>query len=222
MNRFIPEYSTVTFTDVWDNIDNFKLDLSNSPFNNCLTEDSVNILFYLLYARYGNNPIANRDINQWKFKMFSVMFQYGPTWEKRLDIQNKLRAISDDDLLKGAKLLPTVNNDLISIEDNPKYIEIDFPKEFYNEVFAKAIYNSALNPSTTPSTGSLDELTYINSQNTTNYKKSKMDAYAQLLELLEVDVTEEFLVKFKKCFKVFVAPEKPLLYVTDTEDEGDY
>lgn len=188
----IPEYSTVTFTDVWDNIDDFKFDLSNSPFNNCLTTNSVNILFYLLYARYGNNPIANRDINQWKFKVFSVMFQYGPTWEKRLDIQSKLRAISDDDLLLGAK----------------------------------AIYNTALNPSTTPSTGSLDELTYINSQNTTNYKKSKMEAYSQLLELLEVDVTEEFLVKFKKCFKVFVAPEKPLLYVTDTEDEeiveGDY
>lgn len=192
MNRMIPEYSTVTFTDVWDNIDDFKFDLSNSPFNNCLTTNSVNILFYLLYARYGNNPIANRDINQWKFKVFSVMFQYGPTWEKRLDIQSKLRAISDDDLLLGAK----------------------------------AIYNTALNPSTTPSTGSLDELTYINSQNTTNYKKSKMEAYSQLLELLEVDVTEEFLVKFKKCFKVFVAPEKPLLYVTDTEDEeiveGDY
>ena len=192
MNRVIPEYSTVIFTDVWDNIDSFKLDWSNSPFNNCLTEDSINILFYLLYARYGNNPIANRDINQWKFKMFSVMFQYGPTWEKRLDIQNKLRAISDDELLKGAK----------------------------------AIYNTALNPSTAPSTGSLDELTYINSQNTTNYKKSKMEAYAQLLTLLETDVSEEFLVKFKKCFKVFVAPEKPLIYVTDTEDEeiveGDY
>lgn len=43
------------------------------------------------------------------------------------------------DLLKGAKLLPTVNNDLISIEDNPKYIEIDFPKEFYNEVFSKLL-----------------------------------------------------------------------------------
>ena len=192
MNRVIPEYSTVIFTDVWDNIDSFKLDWSNSPFNNCLTEDSINILFYLLYARYGNNPIANRDINQWKFKMFSVMFQYGPTWEKRLDIQNKLRAISDDELLKGAK----------------------------------AIYNTALNPSTAPSTGSLDELTYINSQNTTNYKKSKMEAYAQLLTLLETDVSEEFLVKFKKCFKVFVAPEKPLIYITDTEDEeiveGDY
>jgi hypothetical protein len=122
---------------------------------------------------------------QWKFKIFSVMFQYGPTWEKRLDIQAKLRAISDDDLLKGSK----------------------------------AIFNHAFNPSSTPSTGSLDELTFINDQSTSNYKKSKMDAYMQLWELLDTDVTEEFLAQFKKCFKLFVSSEQPLLYETDYDEE---
>ena len=81
------------------------------------------------------------------------------------------------------------------------------------------MHNHAYNPSTVPSTGSLDELNYINDQNTTNLKKSKMDAYEQLLSLLEVDVTEEFISKFKKCFKVFVAPEEPLLYVTEEDQE---
>jgi hypothetical protein len=84
---------------------------------------------------------------------------------------------------------------------------------------SKAIYNTALNPSVSPSTSSLEELTYINSQNTTNYKRSKLEAYAQLLDLLEVDVTEEFLNKFKKCFKVFVAPEEPTLFVTEIDDD---
>ena len=41
----------------------------------------------------------------------------------------------------------------------------------------KAIYNQALNPGTEPSTGSLEELTSISAQNTTGYKKSKLDAY---------------------------------------------
>lgn len=190
MNRMLPQYSTITFTEVWDDVDEFKTDLAASPFAGSISTtnpDNVSLVFYLLYARYGNNPIANRDVNQFKYKIFSVIFQYGPTWEKRLDVQKKLRAISDDDLLKGSK----------------------------------AIYNNALNPSTAPSTASLEELTYINAQNTTNYKKSKMDAYAQLMELLMVDVTEEFLVKFKKCFKVFVAPERPLLYVSDDDSEGE-
>ena len=73
---------------------------------------------------------------------------YGPTWEKRLDIQEKLRNISDDELRLGSK----------------------------------AIYNHALNPSTAPSTQALEELSYINDQSTSNYRKSKMDAYMQYLK----------------------------------------
>lgn len=190
MSNLLPRYSTITFTDVWDDVTKFKTELASSPFAGSISTsnpDNVSLVYYLLYARYGNNPIANEDTNQWKFKIFSVIFQYGPTWEKRLDVQGKLRAITDADLLVGSK----------------------------------AIYNSAVNPSTAPSTGTLEELTYINGQNTTNYKKSKMDAYAQLLQLLEVDVTEEFLNKFKKCFKVFVAPEKPLLYVEEVDDDEE-
>lgn len=187
----LPHYSTVLFTDVWNDVDKFKADYLASPFKDSLSTsspDNVSLVFYLLYARYGNNPIANFDINQWKFKMFSVIFQFGPTWEKRLDIQSKLRALTEDDLIKGAK----------------------------------AIYNTAMNPSTSPSTAALEELEYINSQNTTNYKKSKMDAYNQLWSLLETDVTNEFLMKFRPCFKQFVAPEMPLLYVEiDDEDEED-
>lgn len=195
MNNFemMPQYNTVTFVDIWDSVEDFKSDLASSPFDGCLKDgsvtgdpDNVSLVFYLLYARYGNNPIANYDINQWKYKIFSTMFQYGPSWEKRLDIQQTLRGLSEADLLAGAK----------------------------------AIHNNALNPSTAPSTGSLDELTYINAQNTTNYKKSKMEAYAQLWDLIETDVTEDFLVKFKKCFKIFVSAEQPLLYVEEEEEEN--
>ena len=189
-NEMIPQYSTITFTDVWDDATEFKSDLADSPFAGCIstsTPDNVSLVFYLLYARYGNNPIANLDVTQWKFKIFGTIFQYGPTWEKRLDVQKKIRNLTETDLLAGSK----------------------------------AIYNSALNPSTTPSTGSLDELTYINSQNTTNYKKSKMEAYAQLWDILQTDVTEEFLVKFKKCFKIFVSAEQPLLYVSDIDEEEE-
>lgn len=189
--EMIPQYSTVIFTDVWDNVDDFKSDFADSPFNGCIKSggesdpDNVSLLFYLLYARYGNSPLALTDINQFKFRLFSIIYQYGPSWEKRLDIQAKLRELSEDDIIAGSK----------------------------------AIYNNALNPSTAPSTGTLEELTYINSQNTTNYKKSKMEAYAQLWNLIETDVTEEFLLKFKKCFKIFISAEQPLLYVQDEEDE---
>ena len=188
-NEMLPKYSTVLFTDVWEEVNDFAYDYQHIGIPTTISMSNIIVLYYLLYARYGNNPIANYDEEQWKYKIFSVIWQYGPSWEKRLDIQSKLRALSEDDLIKGSK----------------------------------AIYNHAYNPNQAPSTSSLEEVEYINDQNTTNYKKSKMEAYAQLWDLIDTDVTAEFLGRFQKCFKQFVAPERPLLYVTpiDEEDEDD-
>lgn len=186
MPEMIPDYSTVRFTDVWSSYEDFEDDFDASPFASTFSNASTpSTVFYLLYAKYGNNPIANEDINQFKYKIFSVMFMYGPTWEKRLSIQASIRALTEADILQGSK----------------------------------SISNVASNPSGTPSTGSLEELTYINGQNTTNLKRSKMDAYRELWNLLDTDVTREFIDQFKECFKRFVRPEKPLLFVSEEEEE---
>ena len=186
------QYTTAIFTDIWNSADEFKADLNASAFAGCMQDgsvegqkDNVSLLFYLLYAKYGNTPIANNDITQFKYKVFSIMYQYGPTWEKKSEIQEKLRGLTEADLLTGAK----------------------------------AIYNSALNPSTEPSTQGLEELEYINSQNTTNYKKSKMEAYGILWEMLDSNITSRFIDKFAICFKRFVFPEKPLLFASDDEED---
>ena len=177
------------FTDVWSASSDFVSDYKSSGLylNNAkISDTSASALFYLLYARYGNSPIANRDVNQFQYKVFATIMEYGPTWEKRLDIQKAIRDLTVDDIRLGSK----------------------------------AIYNQAVNPSTEPTTSTLDEITYINAQNTTNYKKSPLDGYSMLLELLDTDVTKEFVDKFKICFKTFVQPERPLIYVTE-EDEDD-
>ena len=183
----LPEYDTKLFTEIWEDKDEFLADYNSAGIPTTISTSNATTLYYLLYAKYGNNPIANRDINQFKYKVLSIIFEYGPTWAKRMSIQQSLRNLTEDDIIKGAR----------------------------------AIYNSALNPGTAPSTASLEELTYINQQNTTNYKKSKMEAYAQLWELLNTDVTSAFVSKFKVCFKQFVRPEKPVIYVTIEEEDSD-
>lgn len=98
------------------------------------------------------------------------------------------------------------------------------------------INNHAFNPSTAPSTQDTNELNYIDQQNVakgsdtrtisgTDSKttgqivtKSKMDAYAQLWDLVATDVTNDYINKFKKCFKQFVAPERRMIYVTEDEE----
>lgn len=197
MSSMIPQYSTNIFTDIYPDATTFISDYKNVgiPYQytvgtttyQTLTDTNVEALFYLLYARYGNSPLANRDITQFKYKLFSTIFQYGPAWQKELEVQRKIMNLSEDDIRLGSK----------------------------------AIYNQALNPQTEPSTAALSELTYINQQNTTNYKKSPLEGYAILMELLKKDVTEEFINKFGRCFKKFVSNERPIIYVTEEEEDEE-
>ena len=180
-------YRTRKFTDIYPDVTTFTNDYNNIGIPTTITSENISTLYYLLYAKYGNSHIANSDETQFKYKLFGTVFSYGPTWEKRLDMQNELRTMSDDDLIKGSK----------------------------------QIVNHSYNPSTTPSTATLEELTTINEQNTNNYKRSKLDAYAFLWDLLATDVTTEFINKFKSLFLIIVEPQLPLWYVTELNQEED-
>ena len=177
-------FRTRTFADIYGDLKTFTDDYKNNGIPAKLDNTNIQTLYYLLYARYGNSCIASSDENQFKYKLFSTIFMYGPAWQKRLEIQGKLLALTDDELVKGTT----------------------------------AIHNTALNPSTSPSTQSLEELSYINAQNTTKFKKSKLEGYSSLYAIIETDVTEKFIDKFKKLFITVVAPEEPLWYETYIED----
>lgn len=111
----IPMYNTKRFTQIWDNATDFANDYKASVFydyeaatqtkpenyHNSLTNDNINILFYALYARYANNPLANLDENQFKYKVYLTIFQYGPNWQKELEIQDRLRNLSDTEIAEG-------------------------------------------------------------------------------------------------------------------------
>lgn len=97
-------YRNPKFTDVWDDVTKFVDDFNDSAlaieFQN---ETSLSTIYYLLYAKYGNSVIASSDVNQFKYKVYATIFQFGPTWEKRLDIQKELRDKSFDELQMGSK-----------------------------------------------------------------------------------------------------------------------
>lgn len=176
-------YRTRKFTDIYMNVDSFLEDYRNNGIPATITDESASTLFYLLYARFGNSHISSSDENRFKYNLFSIVFSKGPTWEKKLEIQEKLRDLTEAELLQGNK----------------------------------AIYNSALNPSTAPSTDSLEELNYINQQNTTQYKRNKVEAYSLLIELLKNDVTTDFIDAFQILFNPF-GSELPLYYEEEIDN----
>lgn len=95
-------YRQIKFTDVWGDADTFLSDYSSNGIKTTISQESAKTLYYLLYSRFGNSVIASSDTNRFKYDVFATIFSYGPTWEKRLDIQEKLRDLTDDDLFTGA------------------------------------------------------------------------------------------------------------------------
>lgn len=186
----LPMYNRQIFSDIFPDVESFKKCLSDEfdgYAKSALTDDNKTVLYWLLFARYGNNPITNNTVNQFKAKMVSIVFSKGPSWEKNLDIQSKIRSLSDEELRKGA-----VN-----------------------------IYNQALHPETSPGTGTTEELDYINQQNVNKHKRSAMDAYSFLMDLIKTDVTEVFIKAFSGLFSRFVGPMRVDIYENDLpEEEG--
>ena len=179
-------YRTRKFADIWPSADAFIQDYQASAIPQKLKVADATTLYYLLYARYGNSSIANSDENQFKYKIFSTIYIGGATWAKKQEIQDKLREMTEDEILAGTK----------------------------------AINNHAYNPQTAPTTDTVEELEYINEQNTTKYKKSKLDGYALLWAILNDGVTERFLREFRYHFLVVVEPQVPLWYVTDISGDA--
>lgn len=102
IQKMIPEYNTQTFTDIWECAADFVEDYTTCELQGAITDKSAKTLYYLLYARFGNSPIANRDPNQFKYKIFSIIYQFGPTWERKLEIQKTLRELDEQALLSGS------------------------------------------------------------------------------------------------------------------------
>lgn len=81
-----------------------------------------------------------------------------------------------------------------------------------------SISNSAANPDEEPTTSTLDELKYINHQNTVKQKRSKIQGLAMQSALLEEDLSETYVRKFASLFaRVYV----PADYIYPTEEEED-
>ena len=75
MNSLYGRYRTVTFSNIWSDEATFRSELMNSKlYNSNFTQSSITKLYYLLYAEYGNSHIASSDANQFKYKLYAIVF----------------------------------------------------------------------------------------------------------------------------------------------------
>lgn len=91
------------FTDIFPDVTTFENEYTANGIPQTITSESIKTVYYLLYANFGNSTIANSDENQFKYKLFSLIFMYGPTWEKKLEVQQTLRGLSEEEIMSGAR-----------------------------------------------------------------------------------------------------------------------
>lgn len=103
---------TRTFSQIFPKYSDFKEIYNNIGIPTIISDVddekggcSLKTLYYLLLARYANSPISSSDETRFKLNVFELVFRFGPTWEKNLSIQERLRNMSDDELLEGSKQL---------------------------------------------------------------------------------------------------------------------
>ena len=161
----IPQYNTKLFSDFYKTVNDFCYDYQHVGIPTTISVNNAMTLYYLLYAKYGNSPIANFDETQFKYKLFSVIFMYGPTWEKKLDIQATLRGLTEAQIKTGMARAISNTGTVGNTGSNT-----------YNNLTSadsgSDIHNHAYNPATEPSTQSNTELNYINEQHVDKFGKT--------------------------------------------------
>jgi hypothetical protein len=146
--------------------------------------DFLRTIYYLLMGEYANSEIMNLSLDMFRYRFFTKIMAYGPEFERQLGIQKELLAMGDEAL----------------------------------QVSSKTVYNTARNPSQKPPTAETNPneigeiLPYIDSQNTTNHVRSKLDAWAYLNSLLDHDLTREFIQRFDELFVVSLYGNSGIYY----------
>ena len=74
------DYRQKSFQAVWKDVDSFLSDYQGSQIPVNIRNDSATTLYYLLYSKYGNDIVASSDINRFKYRGYSLIFQYGTKW----------------------------------------------------------------------------------------------------------------------------------------------
>ena len=103
---------TRTFAEIYPTLTDFTEQLTSSGlYNPSFKQDSCSKLYYLLYAAYGNSHVASADENQFKYKLYAIVFSRGLQWQKAVEMQQKLNDLEDADILsRGSNLTNHANN----------------------------------------------------------------------------------------------------------------
>lgn len=98
-------FRNMTFSDVYENYEQFLQDYSEIGLPKRITDESLRTTYILICSRYGQSTITHNSMLLFKQSLFSLIYMYGPAWEKRIELQDKIIKM---DFEKVARLGNTV------------------------------------------------------------------------------------------------------------------
>lgn len=106
---------TRSFADIFPDFETFQSAWSATTFSQQAVALDQNIpekegisnlrlIYELLLGRYANSTIASSDENRFTLQCMSLVFQHGPTWIKRLEVQHTLHEmdLNSQEFLHGS------------------------------------------------------------------------------------------------------------------------
>lgn len=94
---------TKTFIEVFPTSTDFVSNFTESVYKEYITDTSkLEIIYDLLLSKYENSRISSINVTSWKRQVNSILFSYGPTFIKKLEIQKTLRELTEKDITTGA------------------------------------------------------------------------------------------------------------------------
>lgn len=187
MKSNFQSFDNITFSELWETQEAFLATYNEVglPKEPYVDDDTLKLVWLLLIGRFADSTIKPYNT----YGAFKVRFM-SRVWQ----------------------YAPTWKKNL-DIQNKLRSLSLEDGSDIYKG--SSAIYNTAMNPNTQPGTGTDQELNFINNQNVTKHKKSKLEGLAILSDLLKNDVTEEFLRRFDDFFKTIIYTGRTLLYETE-------
>lgn len=110
-NSYYGSFRTRTFAEIFPEFKEFAQEYNRTPLKVEFTTEgaekglTLEQFYYMMYAHYGNSHIAYSDENQFKYYMYSIMYQHGPTVIRKREIREKLLGMSFEELTSGGKTI---------------------------------------------------------------------------------------------------------------------
>ena len=156
----------IIFTEVWSEPSEMISDFRASYLNKAaFTDTSLEILYSQLYAKHGSDHIRYSDAEQWKYAVFSIIYNEGVKWQVSRVKQDELENLTDTDILYTGKQItnatqnPSTSDKDMSDTDGLPTIDVQNANIYLvNKIVGYSGYINSLKDVTTEFINKFDKL----------------------------------------------------------------